>query len=65
MPASDDGRRAEHIRASAQQLVDGLTPLTDAEAMTMAVMSPQDLAQLRDRVTAAKKTVEALAAAIS
>ena len=64
MATCAEGERAEQIHAATRQLVDGLTPLTDAEAVSMAAMAPQDVVEMRERVTTARKTVEALASAL-
>jgi len=64
VPSAARGQHVERIYTVVRQLIDQLKPLTDAEAVSAAVMAPQDLIEMRKRVTAAKKTLEALAAAL-
>jgi len=64
IPSSAEGQHLERIYTTARQLIHQLNPLTDAESVSAAVMAPQDLLEMRKRVVAARKTLEALAAAL-
>ncbi len=61
-PSAAGGQHVERIHTTVRQLINGLEPLTDADTVSAAVMAPQDLMEMRNHVTAAKKTLEALAA---
>jgi len=64
----DVGDRADAsgaVRECAGTLIDRLAPLGDAEVVETAVMAPQDMAALRERIVEAKRTVDALAARLA
>jgi len=60
-----EGTKVDAIHAAARKIVEGLTPLTDAEAVSHAIFAPQDVVAMRDRVTGARKTLDALATALA